>query len=227
MDRTRDADAFHAHGAWQLRGGGVGALEALEQMSRELPGERAGIRITGYEPLRPLLAVDGPVGMAAARVLGDTCRPVRAIMFDKTGTANWSLGWHQDRTICVRERIDVEGFGPWTVKQGLVHVAPPFALIAGMVTMRVHLDDVPHDNAPLLIAPGSHRFGLVPESKVDAVVERSGVRTCTASAGDIWIYATPILHASHKAAASGRRRRVLQVDYSRDTLPDGLRWLGI
>jgi hypothetical protein len=49
------------------------------------------------------------------------------------------------------ERVDVEGFGPWTVKSGLLHVAPLFDLLAGMLTLRVHLDPVPETNAPLLV----------------------------------------------------------------------------
>lgn len=31
--------------------------------------------------------------------------------------------------VAVAARIDVKGFGPWTVKNGLVHVAPPFGLL--------------------------------------------------------------------------------------------------
>jgi len=72
------------------------------------------------------------------------------------------LAWHQDRTIAVVRRKDIEGFGPWTVKSGWPHVAPPFELLAEMVTLRIHLDPVTEANAPLLIAPGSHRFGRVP-----------------------------------------------------------------
>ena len=65
---------------------------------------------------------------------------MRAILFDKTPATNWSLGWHQDRTIAVAKRADVNGFGPWTVKSGLLHVAPPFDILVRMVTLRVHLD---------------------------------------------------------------------------------------
>ncbi len=95
-----------------------------------------------------------------------------------------------------------------------------------MVTLRLHLDDVPQTNAPLLVAPGSHRFGRIAETDVLAVVQRCGKATCSAVAGDIWLYATPILHASEAATEPGRRR-VLQVDYAACDLPGGLRWLGI
>ncbi|WP_341208984.1 hypothetical protein [uncultured Sphingomonas sp.] len=47
-----------------------------------------------------------------------------------------------------------------------------------------------------------------------------------ASAGDVWCYAAPILHAS--AATQGNRcRRVLQVDCAATALPEPLAWLGI
>ena len=151
---------------------------------------------------------------------------VRAILFDKTSSTNWGLPWHQDRTIVVTRRVEVEGFGPWTVKSGLLHVAPPFDLLAGMVTLRVHLDPVPETNAPLLIAPGSHRLGQIPEGELKSVVQQCGTATCLADAGDVWLYSTPILHCS-EAARDPAHRRVLQVDFAAGELPGGLTWLGI
>ena len=172
------------------------------------------------------MGVDGPIGDLAAAHLGVSARPVRAILFDKNERANWAVGWHQDRTIVVAEKIEVAGFGPWTVKQGVQHVAPPFEILAGMMTLRVHFDAVPAENAPLLIAPGSHRFGRIAEADVAELVARCGSMSCEAEAGDIWCYATPILHAS-EAALRPARRRVLQVDYTTEELPGGLQWLGV
>ncbi|WP_227698549.1 phytanoyl-CoA dioxygenase family protein [Sphingomonas hengshuiensis] len=213
------------HGAAHLPGAAAPFLSALEALASRVPVARGGVRLHGVEGLAELLAPD-VLGAAAVQVLGADARPVRAILFDKGEGNNWALGWHQDRTIAVRTRVDVPGFGPWSVKQGLLHVEPPFAVIEGMVTLRVHLDAVPADNAPLLIAPGSHRLGRVPEGEVAGAVARCGTATCLAAAGDAWLYATPILHAS--AAASGHaHRRVLQVDFSAAPLPGGLDWLGI
>lgn len=53
-----------------------------------------------------------------------------------------------------------------------------------------------------------------------------GEALCLAEQGDIWLYATPILHASD-AAKVPQRRRVLQVDFAAYELPNGLRWLGV
>lgn len=166
------------------------------------------------------------LGFAAAEVLGAGSWPVRAILFDKSEGANWSLGWHQDRTIAVRRRAEAPGFGPWSRKAGMIHVEPPFALIEQMVTLRIHLDAVDADNAPLLVAPGSHRLGRLPDAEIEGAVERCGVLSCLAERGDIWRYRTAILHAS-AAAARPRRRRVLQVDYSARPLPSPLAWLGV
>jgi hypothetical protein len=201
-------------------------IRELETTFRELAPDRAGIRLHGLAGLQPLLAASGPIGTLAAERLGPTCRPVRAILFDKTLETNWSLPWHQDRTIAVAERIEGEDFGPWTIKDGLLHVAPPFRVLAGMITLRVHLDAVPPSNAPLLIAPGSHRLGRIAEAEVPNVVKRCGIMACLADAGDVWVYSTPILHAS-EAAREPAHRRVLQVDFTADDLPGGLQWLGV
>lgn len=229
-------DAFAARAVegldWSRDGAGLhraavrGELPQLLEAVAGLPSARAGVRIHALPALDRHLAPSGAIGTIAATLLGPDARAVRAILFDKTSTANWSLGWHQDRTICVAGRVDTPGFGPWTVKAGLTHVAPPFALLARMVTLRVHLDDVPADNAPLLIAPGSHRHGRIAERDIPAVVAACGALPCLAVAGDVWAYATPILHAS-AAASGGTRRRVLQVDFSGDELPGALEWLGV
>lgn len=202
------------------------AMQALEVACAALPVDRPGIRLIGVEALRPILAVDGPAGAVAAKRLGPAAQPVRAVLFDKTARANWPVGWHQDRTIAVAARADAPGYGPWSMKAGLLHVEPPFSLLAAMVTLRIHLDPVGPENAPLLVAPGSHRLGRIAEVDIAAAVARCGISACLAAPGDVWLYATPILHAS-EAAAQPARRRVLQVDYAARSLPSGLAWLGI
>lgn len=201
-------------------------LATLGQVLEGQPRGVAGVRLFGVEGLRSFLEAGGPIGSLAHKRLGPTTRPVRAILFDKTPSANWSLAWHQDRVVAVRERLEVDSFGPWTRKHGALHVAPPFEVLARMLTLRVHLDAVPQTNAPLLIAPGSHCLGRVPEADVPAVVNKCGVAICLAEAGDVWTYATPILHASERASAA-THRRVLQVDYAAEDLPGGLQWLGV
>lgn len=185
-----------------------------------------GTRLVNDPSLTALLRSDGALHMIARSKLGDGVRAVRAILFDKRPESNWALGWHQDRTIAVRARIETTGFGPWSTKAGLVHVEPPFTFLENMVTLRAHLDDCGEDNAPLLIVPGSHRMGRIPADEVSALAARLGSCACLAGAGDVWLNATAIVHAS-KASLQPRRRRVLHVDFSAEELPRGLDWLGV
>jgi hypothetical protein len=73
---------------------------------------------------RGLLAIPKIADLANSQQLLDVIRPhmpgdprpVRAILFNKSPDANWLVGWHQDLTIAVRERRDVPGYGPWSIK---------------------------------------------------------------------------------------------------------------
>jgi hypothetical protein len=209
-------------GAQLFAGAARDMLPALAELFDRAP-QGPGIRIEKLGPLAPFLAAPGAIADLASRLLGRLARPVRAIAFDKSPHTNWALGWHQDRTINVAARADVAGYGPWTVKQGHLHVQPPFALIEAMLTLRIHLDPVTPDNAPLEIALGSQRAGLIAEPLIPDVVAASELCACLAEPGDIWAYATPILHASRRSVSTGPRR-VLQVDYSADSLPGPLEW---
>jgi ectoine hydroxylase-related dioxygenase (phytanoyl-CoA dioxygenase family) len=196
----------------------------LRALATVLHGQ-AGVRLRNVPGLREHLHAGGAVGRIAADVLGHECFPVRALLFDKSAETNWALGWHQDRTIAVAERREVPGYGPWTVKRGTPHVEPPITVLERMVTLRVHLDPVPATNAPLLIVPGSHRLGRIPEAEIGGIVAEHGSMACLADAGDVRIYSTPILHASDVATVPARRR-VLQIDYAADALSGELVWAG-
>ena len=106
-----------------------GELAELARLFGDWPEGRPGQRI---DPAR-VARLGGVRRLCAAMVpvIGQGVRPVRAILFDKQDGGNWALGWHQDRTIEVVERREVPGFGPWTVKQGRVHVAPASGGAAG------------------------------------------------------------------------------------------------
>ncbi len=217
---------FERDGAVRLERAALSILPDLEALLMDLPNDRAGVRIYGRPELAALLSPDSCFGRVLQPYVVTQHRPVRAIMFDKSAETNWALGWHQDRTIAVKERRDVPGFGPWSIKAGVQHVEPPFDMTEHMVTTRIHLDDVPSDNAPLLIALGSHRMGKLRESEMGLVASRNPTMECIASTGDVWVYSTPIVHAS-AASDLKARRRVLQVDYAPFDLPGELEWQGI
>ncbi|WP_084607391.1 phytanoyl-CoA dioxygenase family protein [Sphingomonas jaspsi] len=214
-------------GGWEHVSALFGRPE-IDRLSSLLPDPQdpsPGHRLTDTPALDWWLRSSSLNSLVSER-LGRPARPVRAILFDKTKSLNWVLAWHQDRTIAVAERHDVPGYGPWSIKAGTIHVEPPFALIERMVTARIHLDPVDRDNGPLLVAEGSHRLGKIAEADIERVVSASAVQECHAGQGDAWLYATAILHSSGPNR-SGRRRRVLHVDFSGDELPNPLRWRGI
>jgi ectoine hydroxylase-related dioxygenase (phytanoyl-CoA dioxygenase family) len=227
MSAALIGSALDADGAWHCRG--VIPPEALPKLrahADEILKGSSGIRVFADAAISALLATTGVIGRVVVDVLGPHARPVRAILFDKNEAMNWAVPWHQDRTIAVREQREAAGFGPWSVKAGVTHVEPPFELLAGMLTVRAHLDDCDRDNAPLIIVPGSHRLGRIPAATAAELARRSDQISCLAQAGDLWVYSTAILHASERARTP-RRRRVLQIDYSAATLPGELEWIGI
>ena len=187
-----------------------------------IPADGPGRRLA----LPGLAARLAPMTAIAARLIGAAAFPVRAVLFDKTAESNWALGWHQDRAIAVQARRETPGFGPWSTKDALAHVAPPMAVLEAMATLRLHLDPCGPDNAPLKCALGSHRLGRVASEDAVRAAAARPLLTCLAEPGDVWAYATPILHASDRSVAPARRR-VLQVDFAAAPLPGGLRWLGV
>jgi hypothetical protein len=214
-----DIEAFRRDGALRIAGlFDAAGLVALDMFEVAGPGVR-------LQDAR-LEAAIAPATDAATALLDAVARPVRAVLFDKTAEANWLVAWHQDRTIPIRERRDAPGFGPWSRKDGILHVMPPVGVLERMVTVRIHIDPVGPDNAPLRAALGSHGIGLVPAAEAAATAARLPQIVCLAAPGDVWAYSTPILHASDRAAAP-TRRRVLQVDYAVDDLPYGLEWSGV
>lgn len=217
INLTIDRVAFGRDGFAHLTG--VLPAEHRDRLIAELPIAQAGRRLPVSSPeLVDTVAVVAPL----LRSLQPALRPVRCVYFDKSAASNWAVPWHQDRTIAVEQRREVPGFGPWSVKQGVPHVEPPFYVLADMITVRLHLDDCPHDNAPLLVVRGSHHKRY-PENEVAAIVASGTVTTCLAVAGDVWIYATPIVHASRRAEQPVHRR-VLQIDFCAAELPSGLAW---
>jgi hypothetical protein len=149
--------------------------------------------------------------------------PVRAIYFDKSARANWLVAWHQDITVAVCERIDVAGFGPWSVKQGITHVQPPAEILERMLTVRLHLDDCDETNGALRVLPGTHRLGRLSAERIRQLRADLPEIPCCLSAGDILLMRPLLLHASGKTL-SNRHRRVLHIEYAGCQLPGGLRW---
>lgn len=157
-------------------------------------------------------------------VLGGNALAVRGILFDKIPEANWKVPWHQDVTIAVRAREDAEGFGPWSMKAGILHVQPPAQVLERMISLRLHLDACDESNGALRVIPGSHRAGRIAETEIPSIVAKSQIRTCAVGRGDALLMRPLLLHASFPSQAP-THRRVIHLDFACEQLPLPLKWL--
>ena len=116
---------------------------------------------------------------------------IRTILFNKSDNQNWSVRWHQDSTICVQEKVDVEEFGPWSVKDEIPHVRVSPDYLDSMITARFHFDKATEENGALQVVPGSHHLGFIPRDKIRSMTKTSV--TCEAEKGDILLMKPLIL----------------------------------
>ena len=196
------------------------ALEARFGKDGRLPGSRQLLETC---PEVRQLAVRPGLLALVAQALGHGPRAVKACLFDKHAEANWTLPWHQDMTVALREPAAVPGFRRWTVKDGVHHAEAPRHLLESMLALRLHLDDCPADNGPLLVVPGSHGAGKLSALRRERLARRSGETACLARAGDALLMRPLLLHRSGPTERSGRRR-VLHLEEAAAKLPEGLDW---
>ena len=163
------------------------------------------------------------VARVVGAILGAQAGAVRGIFFDKTPGANWNLRWHRDWAVPVRERVEVPGYGPWSVKAGVPHVYPPPAVLENMVTLRLHLDACDVSNGALKVIPGSHMRLDVHEEPLGDYARDAEVVVCAAQRGDAVLMRPLIAHSSDKSAAPSHRR-VIHIEFVGGPLPGPLAW---
>lgn len=161
----------------------------------------------------------------AKKFLGRKAKVVRAIYFDKNPSANWKVPWHQDLTISVKEKRESEGFSAWTTKAKIRHVQPPIDILEKMVTLRFHLDDADETNGALKVIPESHLRGRLSAAQIKSIREANESAICRVKQGDCLIMRPLILHSS-SAGTNPKNRRVIHLELSASTLPNGLEFYG-
>lgn len=202
-----------------------------------------------YASRDPLAAIDDPQSLwrrpkllpLLLATLGPNFGLVRGLFFDKPPERTWSLPWHKDQTIAVRDnRIRSERFTKPTVKEGVPHVIAPPDFLATMLTLRIHLDEVTEENGPLQVLRGSHlteetRAGRPRSPRTQLQETHAGTVnseaefdpiTILAQPGDVLVMRPLLSHASgNSRAGTKRHRRILHLEFaSGPTLPDGFEW---
>jgi ectoine hydroxylase-related dioxygenase (phytanoyl-CoA dioxygenase family) len=202
----------------------VESFNASHAAVREKGGSTYAVRrLCEFVPAVRALSASAAIRAIIDPLLGPEARLVRSLLFDKTPDANWKVPWHQDLTIAVRERRDLPGFGPWSVKAGVTHVQPPADVLARMLTLRLHLDPCGPDNGPLRVIPGSHALGAIDPAAIPDVRRRTPDVACAVPAGGAVLMRPLLLHASSPADRPGHRR-VIHLEFAAGDLPDGLEW---
>lgn len=204
----------------------------VKQLIEEI--ERAFVRRgnhKGYGLRQLTKAVPEVLEIAQSQALRDLVEPVlgtkafviQSLFFDKTPDANWNVAWHQDLMIPVESKVDDPQYGPWSLKDGVWHVQPPAAVLEGILTVRLHLDDCLDDNGPLRVLPGSHTSGILTAEKIDRWRTRVSEVGCSIKGGGALLMRPLLLHASSRAK-SPQHRRVIHLEFAAKALPGGVRW---
>jgi hypothetical protein len=118
----------------------IGALTGKLGNSR-LHRTRAGIRHALRDPLIAEFARDARLINLTGGILGGEAVPFRATLFDKSPDSNWLVAWHQDTALPVHAKQEAAGWGPWSVKDGVIYAHAPASALTQVVALRIHLDD--------------------------------------------------------------------------------------
>lgn len=146
---------------------------------------------------------------------------VKSIYFDKPPTSNWYVSYHQDLTISVDKKLELEGFGLWTTKQDQFAVQPPLGILQNMVTVRIHLDHTDEHNGALKVVPGSHQKGICRPGTIDWTVESEV--SCCIPRGGIMLMKPLLLHSSGRTT-NNKQRRVVHIEFADRELSAELNW---
>ncbi|WP_394776076.1 phytanoyl-CoA dioxygenase family protein [Flavobacterium sp.] len=143
----------------------------------------------------------------------------KSIYFDKPEKSNWFVAYHQDLTISVDKKTEIENFENWTTKQNQFAVQPPIEILKNNFTIRIHIDKTTKDNGALKVIKDSHSKGIFRVENLETENET----ICEVEKGGIMIMKPILFHASNKTT-NNERRRVIHIEFGNQQLPEGLEW---
>ena len=186
-------------------------LEEIQSLAT--PRTRAGVRHALR--LGPVAALAGcpPLADIACDVLGSRAFPFRATLFDKSSISNRLVVWHQDTALPLRERKEVSGWGPWSVKEKIDYAHAPAGVLSQVLALRIHLDDSSADNGPLRVLPRSHTLGVLTDESIHDLAVRITPVDCIAAKGGVVVMRPLLVHSSSKSRTESPRR-VLHIEYA-------------
>jgi len=198
----------------------------MDRLATELEGtplqrSRAGIRHLMNQSAIRELAFDSRLLSNAREIIGESAFPFHATLFAKSTEANWLVAWHQDTALPLRERRDVSGWGPWSIKSGVEYAHAPAKALEQVLAIRVHIDDSTTQNGSLRVVPNTHARGVLTDEQIHQLSTEIEPVECTVGKGGLVLMRPLIVHASSKAS-SAQSRRVVHIEYAAQRLFDGL-----
>ena len=154
-------------------------------------------------------------------ILGNDYFIVKSIYFDKPENSNWYVAYHQDLTISVDKKVDLDDFVNWTKKQNQFAVQPPLPILENIVTLRIHLDETNSENGALKVIENSHSKGIYRPENINWKSEKEII--CNVTKGGIMLMKPLLLHSSGRTTNS-KKRRVIHIELSNIDLPKELKW---
>ena len=146
----------------------------------------------------------------------------KAIYFDKPSESNWFVAYHQDLSISVDKKADLENYMNWTFKKGQHGVQPPIEILQDTITIRIHLDKTDKDNGALKVIPKSHLNGIIRADSKNWNVDNQFI--CEVEKGGAMLMKPLTLHASSRTT-NGKQRRVIHLEFNKHNLTEPLNWL--
>ncbi|MBQ4820142.1 phytanoyl-CoA dioxygenase family protein [Aquimarina sp. MMG016] len=154
--------------------------------------------------------------------LGSNSFLTKAIYFDKPKQSNWFVAYHQDLSISVNQRTDVDNYTNWTYKNGQYGVQPPLEILNNIVTVRVHLDDTDKHNGALKVISESNKNGVLRKENIDWSNKKEII--CEVKKGGVMLMKPLTFHASNRTT-NHKQRRVIHMEFSNKELIKPLEWL--
>jgi ectoine hydroxylase-related dioxygenase (phytanoyl-CoA dioxygenase family) len=183
-------------------------LFAIRQFHKEIPKT---LNFIFNQNLREIIKLN----------FGENYFITKSIYFDKPEKSNWFVAYHQDLTISVDRKVEIENYENWTTKQNQFAVQPPKEILEQNFTIRIHIDKTTKENGALKVLNKSHRKGIVRTENVE--LENEIETICEVEKGGIMIMKPLIFHASNKTT-NNERRRVIHIEFSNQKLPNELEW---
>lgn len=155
------------------------------------------------------------------KFIGNDFFIVKSIYFDKPKTSNWYVAYHQDLTISVDKKVELENFNFWTKKQNQFAVQPPIEILENIVTIRIHLDETNEENGALNVIPKSHFKKIYRPETIDWSTEKE--ICCNVTKGGAMLMKPLLLHSSSRTT-NNQKRRIIHIEFSNFELPSEINW---